>query len=89
MKTKAQLEQEIIEAAKRIPSTYGEYKIKHSLYREIARIMGYKINEFYYGKWNFKNNEDRQNCTIIINGMEKRGIIKSSKNGMAYKMICD
>ena len=40
--TKEELQKEIIKAAESIPSTYGEYKIIDSLYKAVARIMGYK-----------------------------------------------
>lgn len=83
---KAKMEEMIIEAAREIPSTYGEYKLLDCLYRKIARIMGYEISTFYYG-WNFRKFEDREKARKIISAMEKKGIIKKSKSGMAYKMI--
>lgn len=84
--TKEELQKEIIKAAESIPSTYGEYKIIDSLYKAVARIMGYKITTFLSGQWVFSNNEEHDKTRAIINGMEKQGIIKKSKSHMAYKM---
>lgn len=83
-----ELETRIIEAAKNVPNYNGYgYKLRKSLSREIARIMGYEICTFRYGEWNFKNLDEMEKIRMIIDGMEAKGIIKKSKSGMAYKMI--
>ena len=80
-------EQMIIEAAKNIPSQYGDYKLIDTLYRAVAEIMGYKVATLHHGRWNFSNTEEHDTARKIIHGMENRGIIRISKSGQAYKMI--
>lgn len=77
----------IIEAAKAVPmyNGYG-YKLVDSLYRGIARIMGYEICTFWHGDWNFRNNDDRKKAVAIVKGMAAKGIIQLSKSGMAYRI---
>lgn len=77
----------IIEAAKAVPmyNGYG-YKLVDSLYRGIARIMGYEIITFRHGDWKFRNIDERKKTVEIVKGMAAKGIIKMSKSGMAYKI---
>lgn len=81
-----QKEQMIIELARKLPEEYGEYKIINPLCRGIGEIMGYEIHTYHRGAWVFENEDEHAKVVKIVDGMEKRGIIKISKSGYAFKM---
>lgn len=82
-----ELEKKIIEVAKNIPfAGYGEYKLMNELYYGIARVMGYELITVSMGRKTFRNMEDHDKVRKIIEGMEKKGIIKKSKSGQTYKI---
>lgn len=82
-----ELENKIIELANSIPMTYGQYRLIDPLYLGIAKIMGYKITTFGHGRQHFSNMDELEKVKKIIAGMERKGIIKKSKSGQAYKIV--
>lgn len=56
----------------------------------IAEAMGYEIKvlHFRHGRVSreFVNENERQNVITIMNGMEKKGLLKLSKNSCMYKL---
>ncbi|MCQ2485263.1 MAG: hypothetical protein MJ168_08020 [Clostridia bacterium] len=56
----------------------------------IAEAMGYEIevNHFRHGRFSreFVNKDEREKVITIMNGMEKKGLLKLSKNSCMYKL---
>lgn len=82
-----ELERKIIGVANSVPKTYGEYRIISELFIGIAKVMGYKTFTVMGGYTHISNPDDHKKVVRIIDGMEKKGIIKLSKSKMAYKVF--
>ena len=82
-----ELERKIIWVANSVPKTYGEYRIIKELFIGIAKVMGYKTFTVVGGYTHISNPDDHKKVVKIIDGMEKRGIIKLSKSKMAYRVL--
>lgn len=86
--TKNEKEQAIIGAIKSLPkSRYGEYHYYEELKMIVARVMGYKIVHFSRGRWNIAGFENPEKARTIMKNMEKKGLIKFSKNGTMFRYI--
>ena len=77
----------IIEAAKSVEKSYGEYRLTTCLFYKMAHIMGFEVNHYINGKWTIKNREDHEVLIQIFHNMEKKGIIRVSKSRQAYMVL--
>lgn len=82
-----ELENKILEAVKAIRPINGYgYKTFEDLRVAIAEAMGYEIKiSWRYGK-QIAHHEDYEKVYKIIDGMEKRNLIKFSKSSSTFKM---
>ena len=86
--SRSEKEQAIIGAIKKLPkSVYGDYHYNEELKMIVAKAMGYEIVHFSRGLWNIAGFENPKKARIIMKNMEKKGIIKFSKNGTMFRYI--
>lgn len=82
--TKQEKEAAIINALKALPRTeFGEYRYTDDLRIIIAKVMNYEVQTFRHGEYFIA---EREKVAEIIKRMTQRGIIKTSKTGLMFKV---